>query len=94
MKTKYELLPPESLEAVAQVLTLGESKHKDNSWLNGGVSWGSQFSGIMRHLWKWWSPFYPDTDEETGLSHLAHAGSRVLMLIAQEHRKIGKDDRV
>lgn len=92
-KIRYELLPPEFLEATAYILTENEEKHKDNPWHNGGVSWGSHFGALMRHLWKWWSPFHKDIDEESGKSHLWHASSRIAMMIAQEQRNIGEDDR-
>jgi len=93
LKPRYELLPPELLEATVRVLTLSEEKHKDNPWYNGEISWGSQFGALMRHLWKWWSPFHDDLDEETGESHLAHAASRLFMLYSQVQRNIGVDDR-
>ena len=93
IKPRYDLIPPELLEGTATILTLSEDKHKDNSWELGNMTWGQHFSALMRHLWKWWSPLHPDTDDETGRSHLWHAASRIGFLIAYEVRGIGIDDR-
>ena len=37
-------------------------------------------------MWKWWNPFISDKDEETGLSHLYHAATRLAFLLTYEER--------
>lgn len=91
-KIRMDLLPPELLTAVATVLTFGAQKYSARNW-EQGMSWGRVFGALMRHLWSWWNPFEPDTDPETGYSHLWHAGCCIAFLITYEQRKIGKDDR-
>lgn len=91
-KVRYELLPPELLESVAQVLTFGAHKYADRNW-ELGMKWSRPFGAAMRHLWAWINPFVPDTDPETGYSHLAHAGCCIAFLISYEKRGVGEDDR-
>jgi hypothetical protein len=91
-KVRMDLLPPELLIAVSTVLTFGANKYAARNW-EQGMDWGRVFGALMRHLWSWWNPFEPDTDPETGYSHLWHAGCCIAFLITYEQRKIGKDDR-
>jgi len=89
-KPRYDLLPPELLAAVADVLMFGASKYGERNW-EKGMSWGRPFAALMRHMWAWWRG--EDRDPETGLSHLAHAACCVAFLLAYECREIGTDDR-
>lgn len=89
-KLRYDLVPPESLEQIVEVLTLGAEKYSDRNW-EQGVEWGRYFGACMRHLWAWWRG--EDKDPETGKSHLAHAGCCIFFLLAYETRGVGEDDR-
>lgn len=89
-KSRYDLVPPESLEAVVQVLTFGADKYGDRNW-EGGLSYGRVFAACMRHLWAWWKG--EATDTESGLPHLAHAACCIFFLLAYEARDTGEDDR-
>jgi len=89
-KPRMDLLPPELLFAVATVLAFGAKKYDDRNW-EKGMSWGRVFAALMRHLWAWWRG--EKTDDETGFSHLWHAGCCIAFLIAFEARDIGEDDR-
>jgi hypothetical protein len=89
-KVPYELLAPELLEGVSRVLLFGARKYAPRNW-EMGMAWGRVFGALMRHLWAWWRR--EETDVETGMSHLWHAGCCIMFLIAYEQRKIGKDDR-
>jgi hypothetical protein len=90
-KPRYDLVPPEALDALARVLTLGAAKYTDRNW-EAGMAWGRPFAACMRHLWAWWGG--ESRDPESGLSHLAHALCCVAFLIAYEARGAGQDDRV
>lgn len=100
-KIRMELLPPELLFSVSTILTFGAKKYEDRNW-EKGMSWGRVFGALMRHLWAWWGGKGPTTksfllgelDEETGHSHLWHAGCCLAFLIAYEERQIGTDDRL
>lgn len=89
-KPRYDLLPPELLEATAQVLTFGAAKYSSRNW-EQGMHWGRPFAALMRHMWAWWRG--EEADPETGMSHLWHASCCIAFLIAFEARKIGVDDR-
>lgn len=91
-KTRHDLLPTDFLVGTSDVLAFGAEKYGAYNWM-GGMKWGRVFGACMRHLWKWWSPWEPDVDEETGLSHLAHAACCIAFLMVYEKRKIGEDDR-
>jgi Domain of unknown function (DUF5664) len=89
-KVRLELLPPELLFGVGEILTFGAKKYSDRNW-ELGMDWSRPFGALMRHMWCWWRG--EDVDPETGKSHLWHAGCCIAFLIAYEQRKIGKDDR-
>ena len=85
-----ELLSPELILQVSEVLAFGAKKYADRDW-EKGMSWGRPFGALMRHMWAWWGG--EQKDAETGFSHLAHAGCCLMFLMAYESRKIGIDDR-
>jgi len=99
-KPRLELVPPELVFGVGQVLTFGAKKYSDRNW-EKGMSWGRVFGALMRHMWAWWggagpttkSFLFGDLDDETGFSHLWHAGCCLSFLIAYEERSVGADDR-
>lgn len=91
-KLQYELIPPEILNALADILTFGAKKYDERNW-EKGMDWSRPFGALMRHMWAWWNPFTPSTDEETGKSHLWHAACCLAFLIAYEERQIGNDNR-
>lgn len=89
-KPRYDLVPPDALDEIVKVLTFGAAKYEDRNW-EKGVRWGRYFGACMRHLWAYWRG--EETDPDSGLSHLAHAGCCVFFLLAYELRGIGVDDR-
>ena len=89
-KIRYDLLPPELLEAVADILTFGAKKYSDRNW-EKGMKWSRPFGALMRHMWDWWRK--EDRDPETGKTHLWHAACCLAFLIAYEDRGSGEDDR-
>lgn len=89
-KLPFHLLPPELLEGVSSVLQFGAQKYSARNW-ELGMAWSRPFGALMRHMWAWWRG--EDRDEETGMSHLWHAGCCIAFLIAYEQRKVGEDDR-
>jgi hypothetical protein len=90
-KTRWDLLPYDALDSVAQVMTQGADKYGERNW-EKGFPWMSVFSSLMRHLFKWVRG--EDLDDETGLPHLSHAACNVLFLVTFYLRKSGTDDRV
>lgn len=89
-KIRYDLLPPEFLEATADILAFGANKYGERNW-EKGMNWSRAFAALMRHMWAWWRG--QNVDEETRKSHLWHAACCLAFLITYEQRDIGKDDR-
>lgn len=89
-KARYDLIPPEFLDATADILTFGAAKYGERNW-EKGMKWGRPFAALMRHMWAWWRG--EEADAETGRSHLWHASACIAFLIAYEQRSIGEDDR-
>ena len=89
-KARYDLIPPEIEEAIAQVLTFGASKYGDRNW-ELGTDWGRVYAAQRRHMAAWWSG--EDKDPETGMSHTWHAAGCIAFLVAYEARGAGNDDR-
>lgn len=87
-KIRYDLVPPEVIHALAETLTINceNGRYPERDW-EGGRSWAGEFAAVMRHMWKWWNPRVPNVDEETGLSHLYHAVTRLSFLIAYEEQE-------
>ena len=90
-KTRLDLLPPELLFGVGEVLGFGARKYAPRDW-EKGIAYSRVFAALMRHMWAWWRG--EDKDAETGLPHLWHAGCCISFLIAFEARgHIDLDDR-
>lgn len=89
-KLRYDLIPPDALEALATILTFGARKYAPRNW-ELGMPWGRVFAALLRHLWAWWGK--RGTDPDTGRSHLWHALCCIVFLVSYEARGIGEDDR-
>lgn len=90
-KPRVDLLPTDSLLAVAEVLEHGAAKYGDRNW-ELGMAHSRLYAATLRHLFA--HNECEDYDEESGLPHLAHAACCVLMLLALWMRKHGEDNRV
>jgi len=89
-KVRLDLVPPDALYAIADILTVGAVKYGDRNW-EKGMRWGRVYAALLRHLFLWWSG--NESDLETGRSHLHHAGCCIMFLISYECRSVGEDDR-
>lgn len=82
-KAPMGLLPGDALREVARVLGHGAEKYTPNGWRS--VRPGSRYlDAALRHLSAYADG--EDTDPESGLSHLAHAGCCVLFMLSLEAR--------
>lgn len=89
-KPRLELLPSDALVEVAKVLAFGAKKYDANNW-RGGFKWTRLFGSVQRHLHAWNAG--EDKDNETDLTHLAHAACGILFLLEHELKRLGEDDR-
>ena len=90
-KLRYDLVPPEALEEIVKILTLGAAKYTDRNW-EKGINYGRVYGALMRHMQAFWRG--EDKDIESGLSHLSHAGCCLFFLLTYERREMVEfDDR-
>lgn len=89
-KPRVDLVAPDFILAIADVLRFGAAKYKAWSWANG-KEWSRDYGAILRHLMAWYAG--EDTDPESGLSHLAHAATDLMFLLVSQRRALGADDR-
>ena len=92
-KPPLGLIPPEALLQISEVFGFGAEKYGYNNWRDDGHTTQANrtYSSIQRHLNAFWSG--EDIDPDSGLSHLAHATTQlmILMIHMQEHPEM--DDR-
>jgi len=95
-KDPWHLVPWDAVRAITKVLLFGATKYDERNW-EQGMDWSRCYRAAFNHLTKWWTKEDggkgPGKDDETGYSHLWHAGCCVLFLIAYEMRGIGRDNR-
>jgi hypothetical protein len=78
-KTRLDLIPCEALEQIGRGFTYGATKYGDHNYRRG-IDYSRLYGAALRHLNAFWGG--EDIDEDSGLPHLALAGSEVCMLIA------------
>jgi hypothetical protein len=88
-KVRLELLPFDSLWAVAEVGTLGAAKYSDRNW-EKGMAWSRVVGSALRHLFA--RIRGERLDPETKLPHLAHFAWNALALLTYDLRGVGEDD--
>lgn len=82
-KSRLDLIPPEALFAMAEVLGFGANKYGDRNW-ELGIDPDRLYAALQRHLWAWWGG--EEEDEESLLPHLWHALAGISMLITLQQR--------
>ena len=89
-KPDLSLLPRELLEETARAFEFGAKKYGRSNYKKG-MDWHRVTASAMRHLVAFGNG--EDMDSESGLSHLAHLGACVGMLLYYTKNKVGKDTR-
>jgi hypothetical protein len=91
-KVRVDLLPIDPMMQIATVFGFGAKKYFANSYRQGEtVVWSRTYGSIMRHMMAFWSG--EDKDPESGLPHLAHAGTQLFILMEHAAHNQNKDDR-
>ncbi len=86
-KLRYDLVPVEAHEALAEVFTYGSSKYGDNNWQ--AVESNRYEAALFRHLNAWRKG--EKVDSESGISHLKHALTNVAILLHKEEAAWAKE---
>jgi hypothetical protein len=89
-KPDFSLLSPEAIEQIAAVMTFGKKKYAAHNW-RLGISNSRLIASALRHIFAYLRR--EDLDPESGLSHLAHAGCCVMMLLENIKLRPELDDR-
>ncbi|MDI9724320.1 DUF5664 domain-containing protein [Acinetobacter baumannii] len=84
-KPRFSLIPKGSLAPVINVLEFGARKYSEDNWRKVANAETRYFDAAHRHLNAWWDG--QTADPETGESHLAHAVSCLLFILALEQEK-------
>lgn len=92
-KPNLALIPPETINEVAEIFTFGAEKYGMNNWREDGnnTSWARTYSSIQRHLNSFWSG--EDLDPESNKRHLAHACTQIMILMVHSEKHPECDDR-
>jgi hypothetical protein len=93
-KIDWSILPIGASKEIIKVFSFGEQKYARGNYLNGGgLKYSRVINSLLRHIHSFMEG--EDLDPETGLSHLAHAGCNIYMLLSYELNKdkFNNDDR-
>jgi hypothetical protein len=89
-KAPISMISRESLEEIALAFAYGANKYGRDNY-KGGLAFTRFADAALRHLIAYVSG--EDKDPESGLSHLAHAGASICMLIWMTKNRPEQDDR-
>ena len=81
-KLRYDLLPPEILEAAATIFTFGANKYGANNWQKLEDFENRYYAALERHIQAWRKG--EKVDKESGEPHLSHALVNVMFLLWNE----------
>lgn len=90
-KPQFSEISPRFLLDMAAVLEKSRKKYPRGNWAKGN-NYSVPYDSMMRHLLAWQSG--ESKDNETGLSHLAHAALNLMMLHYYEENFPEFDDRI
>lgn len=78
-KLRWSLLPLEAVEEIVKVLEYGANKYAPDNWMKVPGAEERYWDAAMRHLIAWKKD--ARLDDETQLSHLAHAACCLLFML-------------
>lgn len=84
-KNRLDLIEPEFIEGVGEVLTFGAEKYEPNSWQDVEDAENRYYAALFRHLMAYRKG--EKKDPESGLSHLKHIACNAMFLLHFEENK-------
>ena len=88
-KNRLELVPPEAILAIGEILTYGASKYEDRNW-EKGMDLDRLRGATQRHLMA--DAMGDELDDESGMPHLEHALCDIAMMVALRRRELRDTD--
>jgi hypothetical protein len=82
-KVRMDLLDVSAINQLAAVLTFGVKKYDAHNW-RGGISTSRLLAALLRHVFAYLGG--QDNDEESGLSHIAHAMCCCMFILGLQGR--------
>ena len=89
-KPRTDLVSSIAMLEIGKVLAYGVGKYGPNNWRKG-IAWGRLIGAVLRHIFAWMRG--EDNDQESGLPHLSHALTTLMMLVEFEQTRRDLDDR-
>lgn len=89
-KPPVDLIPSSALFEIAKVLGFGAKKYSRAQW-TGGIEYSRLIAAAQRHLMQFNSG--EDIDNQSNLSHVAHAATNLCFLLWMIQNKQEMDDR-
>lgn len=78
-KVRFDLIPPEFIREIAEVLTFGATKYSPDNWKGFNKQQQEEIkASLLRHIYAYLEG--EEFDQESGLHHLAHAGCNLAFL--------------
>ncbi len=90
-KCPLDLLPPVALEQIAWAHKAGSDSYGKFNWRTQPIQMSTYVASMLRHCLAWAGG--EDIDPKSGLSHLAHLGANVNLLLDAAHCGTLIDDR-
>lgn len=89
-KVRYDLIPPEPINELGRLYTLGAQKYDDWNWTKG-IRYSRLYAALNRHLYAWW--IGEEVDEEMGVNHLISVLWNTIALYEMSKAHPEMDDR-
>ena len=77
-KNRVDLVDPQFILGVGDILTFGAKKYEPNNWQKVSDPINRYYAAALRHLLAWRNG--EKTDPESGKSHLYHAACNMMFL--------------
>lgn len=77
-KNRLDLIEPEFIEGIGEVLTFGADKYEPNNWQNVEDAKNRYYAAALRHLMAWRKG--EKADPESGFSPLDHVACNIMFL--------------
>lgn len=77
-KVRLDLILPNFIIGIGDVLTFGANKYEENSWQNIPNATNRYYAALLRHILAWRKG--EKLDKESGLAHIKHAAANLMFL--------------